>query len=310
MTAAQHLRIATRKSPLALQQAEFIKTRLLQHYPQLKIDLVPMTTEGDIRLDTPLATIGGKGLFVKELEKALLENRADIAVHSMKDVPVYFPDGLMLNTICKRDDARDVFVANHYKNLADLPLGATIGTSSLRRQCQLKAYRSDLNIINLRGNVQTRLKKLDQDEFDAIILAAAGLDRLNLSERISSYIPLEIMLPAVGQGALGIETRVADPEIQTLLAPLHDATTAYCVLAERAFNRFLEGGCQVPIAGFAILNNTKLFLRGLVGSLDGLQQIRGEIKGPATQAELLGKILAEDLLNRGAKDILDQIYKT
>ncbi len=303
------VRIATRKSALALWQANFVKAELEVAHPGLQVELVPMSTQGDKILDTPLAKIGGKGLFVKELETAMLEGHADIAVHSMKDVPVDFPEGLMLHTICRREDPRDAFVSNSYQQLADLPQGAVVGTSSLRRQCQIKAMRPDLQIKDLRGNVNTRLAKLDAGEFDAIILASAGLIRLGFEARIASFLEVGISLPANGQGAVGIECRSDDLVIQQLLAPLEHKETRICVLAERAMNRKLQGGCQVPIGAFAILQQNELWLRGLVGQLDGSEILRAEIKGQASQAELLGTQLAEQLLALGADRILDAVYR-
>ena len=303
------VRIATRKSALALWQANFVKAELEAAHPGLQVELVPMSTQGDKILDTPLAKIGGKGLFVKELETAMLEGHADIAVHSMKDVPVDFPEGLMLHTICRREDPRDAFVSNSYQQLADLPQGAVVGTSSLRRQCQIKAMRPDLQIKDLRGNVNTRLAKLDAGEFDAIILASAGLIRLGFEARIASFLEVGISLPANGQGAVGIECRSDDLVIQQLLAPLEHKETRICVLAERAMNRKLQGGCQVPIGAFAILQQNELWLRGLVGQLDGSEILRSEIKGQASQAEQLGTQLAEQLLALGADRILDVVYR-
>jgi len=302
------LRIATRKSPLALWQAEFVKAELQKQHPQLQVELVTMSTQGDKILDTPLAKIGGKGLFVKELEQALLENRADIAVHSMKDVPMHFPDGLHLSVICEREDPRDAFVSNQFENLAALPHGAKLGTSSLRRSCQIKALRPDLEIISLRSNVNTRLRKLDDGEYDAIILAAAGLIRLEMANRIRSFIAVSDSLPAGGQGAVGIETRSNDARIEKLLAPLHHAVTASCVFAERALNRRLEGGCQVPIGCFAERDGDNLWLRGLVGSLDGETILRAETHGLAIDAEKLGVQVAEQLLLQGADKILAAVY--
>ena len=303
------LRIATRKSPLALWQANFVKQQLELHHPGLQVTLVPMSTQGDKILDTPLAKIGGKGLFVKELEQAMLENRADIAVHSMKDVPVDFPDGLGLAVICERDDPYDAFVSSRFASVYELPEGAVVGTSSLRRQCQLRAQRPDLVIRDLRGNVNTRLAKLDAGDYDAIILAAAGLRRLDKAERIRSRLPPELSLPANGQGAVGIECRLGDTQTLALLASLEHATTRYCVMAERAMNRTLQGGCQVPIGAFAEMqDNAHLWLRGLVGSVDGKQIIHGDISGPKEQAEELGKLLAEQLLAQGADDILRAVY--
>ncbi|NVK38895.1 MAG: hydroxymethylbilane synthase [Gammaproteobacteria bacterium] len=307
-TFSKPLRIATRKSKLALWQAEFVKAELQAQHPGLEVELVTFTTQGDKILDTPLAKIGGKGLFVKELEAAMLDGRADIAVHSMKDVPMEFPEGLGLSVICERENPTDAFVSNQYKTLSDLPQGAHVGTSSLRRQCQILAARPDLKVSSLRGNVQTRLGKLDAGEFDAIILASAGLIRLELQERIADFISDEVSLPAGGQGAVGIECRTDDQATQALLAPLHHQESAYRVLAERALNRRLEGGCQVPIACFATLDGEEIHLRGLVGSDDGQQMIRTEIRGHVDQAEQLGIQAAEDLLAKGAGDILAQVY--
>ncbi|EHY8704215.1 hydroxymethylbilane synthase [Vibrio cholerae] len=302
------IRIATRQSPLALWQANYVKNALMAAYPGLQVELVTMVTRGDVILDTPLAKVGGKGLFVKELEIAMLEGRADLAVHSMKDVPVDFPDGLGLVTICEREDPRDAFVSNTYAKIEDLPSGAIVGTCSLRRQCQLKAARPDLVIKELRGNVGTRLSKLDAGEYDAIILAAAGLKRLELESRIRSFIEPEQSLPAVGQGAVGIECRVDDQRVRALLAPLNHADTADRVRCERAMNLTLQGGCQVPIGSYALLEGDTIWLRALVGEPDGSQIVRGEIRGPRTQAEQLGITLAEQLLSQGAKEILERLY--
>jgi hydroxymethylbilane synthase len=304
----QTVRIATRKSALALWQAEYVKAQLEHFHPGINVELVPMTTKGDIILDTPLAKVGGKGLFVKELEVAMLENRADIAVHSMKDVPVEFPEGLGLEVICPREDPRDAFVSNTINSFADLPQGAVVGTSSLRRQCQIKALRPDLDIRDLRGNVNTRLKKLDNNEYDAIILAAAGLIRLEMPERIREFIAPEVMLPANGQGAVGIECRNNDETIKALLAPLACGVTRTRVLAERAMNRALEGGCQVPIGSYAIIENNEIFLRGLVGATDGSEILTSEIRGSIDEAEQLGNTLALQLLALGADKILRQVY--
>lgn len=302
------LKIATRQSPLALWQANYVKDRLQQLYPDLIVELVPMVTKGDVILDSPLAKIGGKGLFVKELENALLNKEADIAVHSMKDVPMQFPEGLGLAVICKREDPRDAFVSNSYRTFAELPQGAVVGTSSLRRQCQLKALRPDLDIRSLRGNVGTRLSKLDNGDYDAIILASAGLIRLGLADRIASFIDVEQSLPAAGQGAVGIECRTDDMQVQTLLAPLADAETTYCVRAERAMNNHLQGGCQVPIGGYAVLQQGQLYLRALVGDIDGSRIIRAEGKSAVENAEILGVKIAEQLLAQGADKILQAIY--
>ncbi|WP_218745219.1 hydroxymethylbilane synthase [Vibrio cholerae] len=302
------IRIATRQSPLALWQANYVKDALMAAHPGLQVELVTMVTRGDVILDTPLAKVGGKGLFVKELEIAMLEGRADLAVHSMKDVPVDFPGGLGLVTICEREDPRDAFVSNTYAKIEDLPSGAIVGTCSLRRQCQLKAARPDLVIKELRGNVGTRLSKLDAGEYDAIILAAAGLKRLELESRIRSFIEPEQSLPAVGQGAVGIECRVNDQRVRALLAPLNHADTADRVRCERAMNLTLQGGCQVPIGSYALLEGDTIWLRALVGEPDGSQIVRGEIRGPRTQAEQLGITLAEQLLSQGAKEILERLY--
>ncbi|WP_372769675.1 hydroxymethylbilane synthase [Pseudoalteromonas sp.] len=302
------IRIATRKSALALWQAEFVKAELEKHHANLTVELVPMSTQGDKILDTPLAKIGGKGLFVKELEVAMMEGRADIAVHSMKDVPVEFPEGLELHTICEREDPRDAFVSNNYKSLAELPQGAIVGTSSLRRQCQLKAARPDLEIRDLRGNVNTRLAKLDAGEYDAIILAAAGLIRLEMPERIADFIAAEDSLPANGQGAVGIECRSDDETTKALLAPLEHTETRYRVLAERAMNRKLQGGCQVPIGAFATVDGDKLTLRGLVGALDGSVILQHALTGNVANAEQIGEQLAEHLLAQGADKILAEVY--
>jgi hydroxymethylbilane synthase len=302
------LRIATRKSPLALWQANYVSDMLRQHHPDLKVELVTMVTQGDKILDTPLAKVGGKGLFVKELEVGILEGRADIAVHSMKDVPVDFPPGLHLAVICEREDPRDAFVSNNFKTLEDLPQGARLGTSSLRRQAQISALRPDLKIIDLRGNVNTRLKKLDDGEYDAIILAAAGLKRLKFDDRITQFIGTDVCLPAIGQGAVGIECRSDDARIHNFIAPLNDNKTQIRLTAERAMNERLQGGCQVPIAGYAEFEKGLIMMRGLVGQVDGKKIIRGDIAGPAENAEELGIVLAEDLLSRGADKILKELY--
>lgn len=307
--AARTLKIATRKSPLALWQANFVKDRLEALHPDLQVELVPMSTQGDKILDTPLAKVGGKGLFVKELETAMLEGRADIAVHSMKDVPVEFPDGLGLHTICEREDPRDAFVSNHFNQIDELPQGAVVGTSSLRRQCQLRAARPDLVIRDLRGNVNTRLAKLDAGEYDAIILAAAGLKRLEMAHRIAAFIEPEQSLPANGQGAVGIECRLDDHELHALLAPLEHPETRIRVLTERAMNRALQGGCQVPIGAYALVQGEEVWLRGLVGSPDGARVIRDEIRGPLAEGEALGHILAQRLLAAGADVILAEVYR-
>jgi len=305
---SREIRIATRKSALALWQAEYVKARLEEAHPGLQVTLVPMVSRGDKLLDSPLSKIGGKGLFVKELETALLENEADIAVHSMKDVPMDFPEGLGLFCICEREDPRDAFVSNTYASLDELPQGSIVGTSSLRRQAQLLTRRPDLEIRFLRGNVNTRLAKLDAGEYDAIILAAAGLIRLGFEDRITSAISVDDSLPAGGQGAVGIECRSVDSEIHALLAPLHHQDTATRVTAERALNKHLNGGCQVPIACYAVLEGDQIWLRGLVGDPSGGLLLNAEARAPRSEAEALGVQVAEDLLSQGAGDILKAVY--
>ena len=302
------LRIATRKSPLALWQAEHVAARLQAAHPGLQVELVKMVTRGDKILDAPLAKVGGKGLFVKELEQGILEGTADIAVHSMKDVPAELPDGLHLSAILTREDPRDALVSLKYARLAELPADARIGTSSLRRQCQLKLRMPGCRISSLRGNVGTRLEKLETEGLDAIILAAAGLIRLGLADRITEVLLPEDSLPAVGQGAIGIECRQNNPRINDWLAVLHDHDTADCVTAERGFNHRLNGGCQVPIAGYAELHGDQIRLRGLVASPEGLSQVRGEVEGDRKEAEALGIRLAEQLLSQGADEILRELY--
>jgi hydroxymethylbilane synthase len=302
------LKIATRQSPLALWQAEFIRSCLEERNADLKVELVTFVTQGDKILDTPLAKIGGKGLFVKELEAALLDGRADLAVHSMKDVPMALPEGLSLAVICEREDPFDAFVSNHYANFNDLPQGAKVGTSSLRRKCQILKQRPDLEIIDLRGNVGTRLSKLDAGLYDAIILASAGLKRLGLSDRIRHTLPASVSLPAVGQGALGLECRENDQQILDLIQPLLHIETSACVRAERAFNAYLEGGCQVPIAGYATLHADELHIEGRVGSVDGATLLVAELRGPVVQAEQLGEALAQQLLKLGAGELLQALH--
>lgn len=301
------LRIATRKSALALWQAEHVASRLKQIHPELQVELVGMMTRGDIILDTPLAKVGGKGLFVKELETGMLEGVADIAVHSMKDVPMAFPDGLHLPVIMEREDPTDAFVSNTYESIDALPLNARVGTCSLRRQTQIREYRPDLQILDLRGNVNTRLAKLDNDEYDAIILASAGLIRLGFQDRIRQGISAEQSLPAIGQGAVGIECRSDDPRINALLAPLTHEETSIRVRAERALNNRLNGGCQVPVAGFAELKGDQLYLRGLIGFPDGSTIYRAEMTGSVNDAEAIGVAVAEDLLAQGGRNVLESI---
>ena len=298
------LTIATRESPLALWQAHHIKSELTGFYPELEVCLLGMTSRGDQLLDIPLNKVGGKGLFVKELETALIEGSADIAVHSMKDVPMELPSGLALAVICQREDPRDAFVSNKWKTFEELPLGSTLGTSSLRRACQLQEIRPDLTIRFLRGNVNTRLGKLDNGEYDAIILASAGLIRLDMKERISEYLDVSTCLPAGGQGAIGIECRDGDAGVLDLLKPLDHIETSCRVRAERALNARLEGGCQFPIASFAELDNDQLILRGLVGKSDGSIILRAEERDIRDNAEVLGVKVAENLISQGARELL------
>lgn len=319
----KRVNIGTRGSKLALWQAEWISSEIKKMRPDIEISLVKIKTTGDKILDVPLAKVGGKGLFVKEIEEALLRKEVDLAVHSMKDVPTDFPPGLHLAAICKREDPRDAFISQmkkvssqksgeiifKYKNFDDLPHGATVGTSSLRRSCQLLNKRPDLKIVQLRGNLDTRLKKLDEGQFNAIILAAAGVKRLGLEKRITSILPVDVSLPAIGQGAIGIECRIDDEFINSLLSNLNDRETSICVKTERAFLRRLEGGCQVPIAGYARINDKSvLIMDGLVGSLSGDRLIRGHIEGKPEDCEGLGIELAEDILSRGAREILNEVY--
>lgn len=302
------LRIATRNSPLAVWQAEHVARCLQDVHPGLKIELVGISTLGDKILDSPLAKVGGKGLFVKELEQGLLADRADIAVHSMKDVPVELPDGLIVPVIMTREDPRDAFVSATYAHPDLMPAGARVGTSSLRRQCQLQERYPELIIRPLRGNVGTRLAKLDAGEYDAVVLAAAGLMRLQMAARISCRLAPEFCLPAIGQGAIGIECRQDDARVREMIDTLDDPLTHACVDAERAMNVRLQGGCQVPIAGYAVWEGERLWLRGLVGDPDGRRVVRGEIRGPGGEARRLGGVLAEELLGRGADEILRRVY--
>jgi len=305
----QRLTIATRESPLAMWQAAFVRDALQRAHPGLVVELLGVTSRADQMLDAPLAKIGGKGLFVKELENALLDGRADIAVHSIKDLPMEFPPGLELAAVCEREDPSDAFVSNRFEGAAALPAGSVVGTSSLRRECQLRARRPDLEVKFLRGNGNTRLRKLDQGEFDGIILASAGLLRLGFAERIRERVTIADSLPAVGQGALGIELRTGDTEARRLVSALHHSRSAVCVAAERAMNRRLEGGCQVPIAGYAEwAGATEIHLRGLVGRPDGSQVLRAEAHGHADDAQRLGERVAESLLSQGAGAILDAVY--
>ena len=301
------LLISTRKSQLALWQVEQVLQRLQVLHPGLEVELVTMSTQGDRVLDSPLAKIGGKGLFVKELEIGMLEGRADIAVHSMKDVPAELPDQLEIGAILLREDPRDAFVSNTIAGIEALPQGARVGTSSLRRQCQLRAVRPDLEILDLRGNVNTRLGKLDNGDYDAIVLACAGLKRLGMEERITAALAPEAMLPAIAQGVIGIECRSNDKRIHDLIVALNDPFTALRTAAERAMNARLAGGCQAPVAGYSELDDDILHLRGLVGRPDGSDLGYGDISGPAGDAASLGEQLADDLLARGARSILAEL---
>lgn len=305
----QCLRIGTRASQLALTQSEWVREQIQQILPDVTVELVRISTKGDRILDVPLAKIGGKGLFVKEIEEALLAGSIDLAVHSMKDVPTVLPEGLHIGIVPEREEPRDAFVSVKYDSLEALPQGAVMGTSSLRRKAQLLALRPDLKMRDLRGNVGTRLAKLDAGEFDAIILAGAGLRRLGLQARIAALLPPEQMLPAIGQGALGIELRKSDTELLARLQPLHHAETAVAVAAERSYLARLEGGCQVPIGAYATLNQGQLSLGGLIASVDGATVLRETQTAPAQRAERLGRELAEELLGRGGKTILEAVYQ-
>jgi hydroxymethylbilane synthase len=304
MPSPEKIVIASRESQLAMWQANFIRSRLIELYPQTEITILGMTTKGDQILDTSLSKIGGKGLFIKELEQALEDGRADIAVHSMKDVPMNMPPGFILAAITEREDPRDAFVSNNFANLEELPPGSVVGTSSLRRESQLRAHFPHLQIHPLRGNVQTRLRKLDEDKYSAIILAAAGLKRLELSYRISDLLKPELSLPAVGQGALGIECREDRLDLPEWIRPLHHSATAHCVKAERAMSRVLGGSCQVPLGGFAVISEDVLTLRGFVATPDGKKMVADKLHGKPETWELIGKQLAQNLKALGAEEIL------
>jgi len=306
------LKIATRKSPLALWQARHVKRLLMDirpgdTCPGLSVELVAMQTEGDRFLDSPLAMVGGKGLFLKELEASLLAGQTDIAVHSMKDVTIDLPDDLLIAAILEREDGRDAYISRKYASIDELPERATVGTSSMRRQSQLLGHRKDLNIVALRGNVGTRLKKLDAGDYDAIILAAAGMKRLGLGSRISQFLSHDLILPAIGQGAIGIECRANDATTRALIKPLHHQPTSICIQAERAFSRRLQGGCQLPIAARADLSGRVLTLSGLVGDINGGEIISATTRGRSQDPEQIGVRLAEELLNNGADRILDEL---
>lgn len=305
------LRIGTRGSLLALTQSEWVKAELERRWPGCRIELRIIKTTGDKILDVPLAKVGGKGLFVKELEDALLDGSVDLAVHSMKDVPAVLPDGLTIGAIPEREDARDVLISRDGRELSELPEGALVGTSSLRRAAQLKSLRPDLIIENLRGNLDTRLRKVREGRYDAVILAAAGIHRMGWQEQITSYLEAAQCLPAIGQGALGIEVRGDDQAVRKLLEPLHHPDTAVAVRAERSFLKELEGGCQVPIAGLArVIDGLQVELTGLVASLDGRTVYRRTRSAPFEGAQALGRGLARELLDAGARGILDEIYRS
>jgi hydroxymethylbilane synthase len=299
--------IGSRGSPLALHQAHWVKTRLEQSHPELPVAIEVIKTSGDIILDAPLSTLGGKGVFTKEIEEALLARKIDLAVHSMKDLPTALPEGLCLGAVSSREDVRDAFLSNHFESIGTLPNGARVGTSSLRRQSQLLQIRKDLLVVNLRGNLDTRIRKLDEGQYDAILLACAGLVRLGLSQRIKQRIPIDLLCPAVGQGALGIEVREKDGFVLELIEGLHDRKAARAVLAERTFLQRLGGGCQVPIAAHAWEEDGGLQMLGVVASLDGSSCYRSTDRAPFTEAELLGARLAEKLLSLGAQEIVDVI---
>lgn len=300
----EKLVIASRESALAMWQAEFIQSELQRLYPETTVEILGMTTRGDQILDQPLANIGGKGLFIKELETALLDGRADLAVHSMKDVPMTMPDGFMLAATCERHDPRDAFVSNQYATLEALPEGSVVGTSSLRRQSQIKAQFPGLIIQTLRGNVQTRLRKLDEGQYDAIILAAAGLKRLGLGDRVRYEIAPDQSIPAVGQGALAIEVCDNRPELVDILAPLNHASTQDCTTAERAMSRALAGSCSVPLGAYATCDGAELQIQGFVASVDGTEMVKETLSGPRSDADALGQQLAKQLIEKGAAEIL------
>jgi len=306
--ATPEIKIGTRGSPLALQQSSWVKGKLADVYPHLRIELVIIKTTGDKILDVPLAAIGGKGLFVKEIEEALLDKRIDLAVHSMKDMPGDLPEGLMIGAVPVREDPRDVLISRDRLLLDGIPGQKKIGTSSLRRKAQLLHLRPDLEILSLRGNLDTRIKKMETEGLAGIILAAAGIHRMGLEDRISQYLNLDTSLPAVGQGALALEIRRDDHRLKELLTEIHDNPTALCTQAERAFLKQLQGGCQVPIAGHASIQGRQILLKGLIASLDGSTLIKDQIEGPLTDPLGLGVNLADRLFRSGGREILEQIY--
>lgn len=308
--AKQKMRIGTRASALALWQAEWVKTELEKRYPDMEVTLTKIKTQGDKILDVPLAMVGGKGLFVKEIEEAMLRGEIDIAVHSMKDVPTIFPDGLALRCITEREDVRDIVILRPgVKSWKDLPLGARIGTSALRRKAQLLHIRPDLQMVDIRGNVQTRIRKLTEDNLDAIILAAAGMHRLGYTSQIGEYLPVDVSIPAIGQGALGIESRIDDDETNALIDFFNHPETDWAVRAERAFLKTLEGGCQVPIACHGTVDDETLTLTGFVSDVDGVRCLKKVITGSVHDCEKMGVSLGEDLLIQGAGKILNEVYQ-
>jgi hydroxymethylbilane synthase len=300
------LRIATRKSRLALWQATWVRDQIVKQFPEQPVELVPMSTQGDRILDRSLSEIGGKGLFIKELEQAMLAGSADLAVHSMKDMTAHVPTGLTISVITEREDPGDAFVSNNYASLEELPQGAVVGTSSLRRMCQVRHHRPDLNVRSLRGNVETRLRKLDEGEYDAIILAVAGLKRLELDQRIAQILPQEQMLPAIAQGVIGIETRAEDHETLRWLSHLQHTDTLSCLTAERKVMAMLEGNCHVPLAGYCTLHGEELHLRARIGSPDGATLLHAESRAHRDQALALGEQVAQELLAQGGQHILDE----
>jgi hydroxymethylbilane synthase len=304
----KQLRIGTRASQLALWQANWVKSELEQKYPGMEVTLAKIKTMGDKILDVPLSQVGGKGLFVKEIEEAMLRGEIDIAVHSMKDVPTEFPEGLGLHCITEREDPRDAVISRNVR-FADLPQGAKIGTSALRRQAQLLKVRPDLQMVIIRGNVETRIRKLEEERLDAVILAAAGLKRLGFTEKVAEYLDTDLSIPAIGQGALGIECRLADPVITEIIAFFNHPETAYAVRAERSLLKRCEGGCQVPIAAHGTVNGGTLRLVGFISAVDGQHSVRGEISGPVAECEQLGVTLADKLLADGGREILEEVYQ-
>jgi hydroxymethylbilane synthase len=304
----RQLRIGTRASQLALWQANWVKSELEKRYPDMEVILTKIKTMGDRILDVPLAQVGGKGLFVKEIEEAMLRGEIDIAVHSMKDVPTEFPEGLGLYCITEREDPRDAVVSRGTP-FSRLPHGARIGTSALRRQAQLLSVRPDLEMVTIRGNVETRIRKLDEENLDAVILAAAGLKRLGLTDRVAEYLDVEFSIPAIGQGALGIECRLDDQDITETIAFFDHPPTSHAVRAERALLRRCQGGCQVPIAAHATVRGSELRLVGFIAAVDGRESVRGETSGPLERCEILGEELAEHLLSRGGRAILEEVYQ-